>query len=477
MLNTPRLLLVGLLSWYGHASSVELLSAEDLARATELREAALEKNQAWDLLESLTTEVGPRMAGTPGDAAGVAWARAKFEALGFDRVITEPVTFPVWERGTEAAEVVAPFPQPLTITALGGSRATPEGGITAELAHFRSLADLEAASVEAVRGRLVFISNRMERFRDGSGYGPAVQARSQGAIVAAAKGGVGIMIRSIGTDDDRLPHTGLMRLDQPTVPAAALSNPDADLLERMLRRADSVTVRMELGSRWGGEYTSHNVIGDILGREAPDEFVVIGGHLDSWDLGTGAIDDGAGCAITMAAAHLIGQMDTRPRRTIRVILWANEEQGLYGARAYHQAHLTELEKHIIGSESDFGAGRIYRFSSRVKPEALGVIDQISQVLAPLGIVRGDNNAFGGPDLSPMRMSGMALASLYQDGTDYFDYHHTANDTLDKVEPEALSQNVAAYAVFAYLSAEYRGDFGFRLGLEPEQLMGPQTQRE
>ncbi|MEM9533106.1 MAG: M28 family peptidase [Pseudomonadota bacterium] len=451
----------------GAAQSADVLPSEALQQAEAVRDVARESELAYEILESLTTEVGPRMAGSPGDARAVVWAQEKFAELKFDRVLTEPVTFPAWRRGREEARVVAPFEQPLVITALGGSVAT-DGELRAQVRHFETLADLQAAPDASLDGAIAFISNRMERFRTGAGYGPAVVARNQGASVAAVKGASALMIRSIGTDRDRLPHTGNMSydLDVPRIPAAALSNPDADLLLSMLKRSDAVEVALHLTSRWDGTYTSYNVIGDLLGREAPEEYVVIGGHLDSWDLGTGAIDDGAGCAITMAAATLIAQQPQRPRRTIRVILYANEEQGLYGARAYQQAHLGEMGQHIIGAESDFGAGPIYRFSTRVSPGSLAIVDQITQVLAPLGITRGNNNAFGGPDLIPMRAAGMAVATLHQDGTDYFDYHHTANDTLDKVNPEHLAQNVAAYAVFAYLAAEAPGDFGFRLGLEP-----------
>ncbi|MFK7958002.1 MAG: M28 family peptidase [Lysobacterales bacterium] len=439
-----------------------------LTQAAELRDRASEASLGIEILESLTTEVGPRMAGSPADARAVSWAQAKFQELGFDRVTLEPVTFPAWRRGIEQARVVSPFAQKLVVTALGGSIAT-DGELNAKVAHFPTLADLKAAPDNSLKGKIVFISNRMERFRNGMGYGQAVAARSSGAVTAAQKGASAILIRSIGTDKDRLPHTGNMSysLDVRRIPAAALSNPDADLLVNMVKRGNPVEVGLTLTSRWDGDYTSHNVIGDILGSEKPDEYVVIGGHLDSWDLGTGAIDDGAGCAITMAAASLIGSLDEAPKRTIRVILYANEEQGLYGARAYQQAHLTEMDRHIIGAESDFGAGPIYQFSSRVKPSALALVDQMSQVLAPLGIVRGNNNAGGGPDLVPMRRAGMAVATLHQDGTDYFDYHHTANDTLDKVNPEHLSQNVAAYTVFAYLAAQAPGDFGFRLGLESD----------
>jgi len=451
-------------------AQTELIASDELVLAGELRDAALKDGTGYEILESLTTEVGPRMGGSPGDAKAVIWAKKKFESLGFDRVITEPVNFPKWDRLNESARVISPFPQNLTITALGGSIATPEGGLTAKVVEFSTLAELMEVPDNSLNGAIAYISNRMERTRDGSGYGPAVAARSGGANAAASKGASAVLIRSIGTDSDRLPHTGMMRYvdDITKIPAAALSNPDADLLSSMLRRTDEVTLNLLLSVGFVGKATSYNVIGDIVGTERPEEYIVIGGHLDSWDLGTGAVDDGAGCAITMAAATLIKQSGLKPKRTIRVVLYANEEQGLYGARAYHEAHKAEMKRHIIGAESDFGAGRVYRFSSRVKPGALGAIDQINQVLAPLGISRGDNNAGGGPDLIPMRAAGMAVATLHQDGTDYFDLHHTANDTLDKVDPEALKQNIAAYAVFAYLSAQHPGDFGFDLGLENQQ---------
>ena len=220
--------------------------------------------------------------------------------------------------------------------------------------------------------------------------------------------------------------------------------------------------------RTAAVYVSANVVGEMTGSERPDEIVLLGCHLDSWDLGTGAIDDGAGCAIVMAAAAHLRAWAGAPKRTLRVVLYANEEQGLWGANAYHAAHATTLDRHIIGAESDFGAGRIYRFSTRIKPEAFAIADQIMQVLAPLGIVRGDNRAGGGADLTPLRKAGMAVATLHQDGTDYFDYHHTANDTLDKIDPANLAQNVAAYLVFAFLTTSYQGDFGF--DLEPPEAV-------
>ncbi|WP_223669545.1 M20/M25/M40 family metallo-hydrolase [Kangiella shandongensis] len=443
------------------AAETPFISETDLATAAELRDEALKTSRGYEIVESLTTEVGPRMAGSPGDAAAVKWGVAKLKSLGFDKVWTEPVTFPTWKRGIETAEVVAPYPQPLVITALGFSVATPDDGLSAEIIEFESLEALKKSPEGSAKGKIVFINKRMKRAKDGSGYGPAVSARTTGASEAAKKGAVGILIRSIGTDSDRMAHTGLMRYEEDVnkIPAAALSAPDADLLENMLCRGKPVSVKMTIGAKQGGEYTSHNVIGEITGSEKPEEYVIIGGHLDSWDLGTGAIDDGAGIAITTAAAELIARLPQRPKRSIRVIMFANEEQGLVGGKAYAQAYKGELNHIITAAESDFGAGPIWRIDSKVKPDALPVVEKIAEILKPLGIEYGNNEAGGGPDLIPLRKMGISVFSLRQDGTDYFDYHHTPNDTLDKINPEHLNQNTAAYVVLAYIAAQMEGDFG------------------
>ena len=447
----------------------QLFNSEFIERVEKLRDMALTDDTAYQLIESLTTEIGPRLGGSPADAAAVTWAMQKFRDLGFDKVSLEPVTFKRWVRGPETAEIIAPFPQPLKITALGRSMPTPEEGIQGEIVHFATIEDLEEASADQIQGKIVYISNKMERKTDGSGYSPAVKARSITAKVTAEKGGIGAIIRSIGTDSHRGPHTGAMRYQEgdPTVPIGALSNVDADLLDRVLTRNKPVTVKYTLGSHWGDDFTSYNVIGDIIGRNKPDEYVIIGGHLDSWDLGTGAIDDASGCGITMATAKLIKEHVGQPHRTIRVILWANEEYGLHGAKAYHKAHAHELDKHIIGSESDFGAGRIYAIASRADEKSMPVFEAMSEVLQPLDIPYVGNAAYSGPDLIPMRQAGMAVAGLYQDGTSYFDYHHTPEDTLDKVVPADIAQNVAVWVVFTALAAEYQGDFGFGLS-DPEK---------
>lgn len=439
------------------------LDAGDIAAAEGLRERALRGSEAWNVVESLTTEVGPRLAGTPADALAVEWAEAKLKAMGFDRVYREPVTFPVWLRHHERAEVLAPYPQPLVVTALGGSVGTGGKPLEAEVVAFATLDALKAAPEGSLEGKIALITNRMVRFKDGRGYGPAVGARSNGAVEAARKGAAAILIRSIGTSSDRFAHTGTMRYvaDVPRIPAAALSNPDADLLEHMTARGKPVRLRLDIGAETVAEYTSHNVIGEIRGRELPDEVVTIGGHLDSWDLGTGAIDDGAGIGITFTAGALIGQLDQAPRRTVRVIAYANEEQGLYGGKAYAEARAAagEVGDHQLGAESDFGAGRVYALRAGVDPAAWPVIEKIGEVLAPLGVATERTGGSPGPDVGPIVAKGAPWAQLAQDGIDYFDYHHTANDTLDKIDPRALDQQVAAYAVLAYLAAETDVDFG------------------
>lgn len=438
------------------------LTEADIAAATRLRDQAQEGSGAYAIVESLTREVGHRMAGTENDAKGVAWAVAKFKELGFPRVYTEPVSFPVWDRGFEGAAILSPEPEPLTVTALGGSIGTPAGGVTGEIVLFADAAALQAAEPGSLTGKIAYVARRMVRARDGSGYGPAVVARVQGASFAARAGAAAVLIRSIGTDEQaRTPHTGTMRYDNTLtrIPAAALSHIDADRLEAQLAKGP-VTVKLELGGRQrAGEYTSANVIGEIPGSEFPEEVVAIGGHLDSWDLGTGALDNGAGVAITMSAGALIGQLDTPPKRTIRVIAFANEEQGIWGGRQYAKNNAEHVARHVLAAESDFGAGRIWRFSSRVREESLPVIERIYGVVAPLGIERGDNAAGGGADFSAMRDLGMPLLGLTQDGTKYFDYHHTAADTLDKIDPRDLDFNVAVYAAIAYLAAQAGPAFG------------------
>jgi hypothetical protein len=432
-----------------------------ISTAAQLREQALADTTGWQVVESLTTEVGPRMAGSEADARAVEWAKAKFKALGFDKVWTEPVTFPKWERRSEHASVLGAHPQPLTITALGGS---PAGTVEAEVVRFEGLDALKAAPEGSLAGKIAYVDFTMNRSRSGEDYGIGGTVRSRGPSEAIRKGAIGYIMRSAGTDSHRMPHTGITRFDEglTPVPSAALSGPDADQLNRLVARG-ATRIRIALDCGWDGSYTSQNVIGEITGRSLPKEVVVIGGHLDSWDLGTGAIDDGAGVGITMAAGHLIGQLKQAPKRTVRVIAFANEEQGLHGGKAYAAARVQagEIVQQHIAAESDFGAGRIYAFNtgSGNAEGSREATRQIAEALAPLGIEYQPGKGGPGPDVGPLAAKGGAWAWLAQDGTDYFDLHHTPDDTLDKIDPKALAQNVAAYTVFAYLAAESEGSFG------------------
>jgi len=457
------LLAAGLLAG-GIASAATTIPAAAVTTAEQLRDRAMHDDTAYRIVSSLTTEVGPRLAGSEADLRARQWALAKFKALGFDKVYTEPVTFPLWQRRSESGAIVAPFPQPLVLTALGYSPGTPAGGLTAQVVKFAGLDALKAAAPASVKGKIVYVDYQMHRQKDGHDYGMGSAVRTAGAVIAAAKGAAGYLLRSAGTDvHQRIAHTGVTGFRDPrarAIPAAALSNPDADQLDRVLAYGKPVTVRMNLDCGIVGEYTGANVIGEITGRKHPDQVVAIGGHLDSWDPGTGAIDDGAGIAITMAAAKLIRDLPQRPDRTIRVIAFANEEMGLWGSRAYAEKHAGEVGKFVLGTDSDFGAGRIWRMSASVQPSARAAIGQIAKVLAPLGVAYDATRpGGGGSDLSRMHAKGMAALTLTQDGTHYFDWHHTANDTLDKIDPQDLAQNVAVYAAWVYMAAQADGDFG------------------
>ncbi|MEO6226298.1 MAG: M28 family peptidase [Thermomonas sp.] len=438
-----------------HAQNTTRIRDAALKTADQLRVKALNDDTGRKVVESLTTEVGPRLAGSEADARAVAWAVAKFKALGYDKVWTEPVTFPKWVRRSEHGEVLGGSAQNLVLTALGGSVG---GTVEGEVVRFPDLAALQAAPDESLKGKIAFVDYQMQRKQDGSDYRNGGGIRGGGPSVAIQKGASAFLMRSAGTDTSRAAHTGMTRLAAglTAIPSAALSTIDAAQLARLVAIGPT-RVRLALDCGFDGTYTSQNVIGEITGSVKPDEIVLLGGHLDSWDLGTGAIDDGAGVAITMATGALLKPM--KPARSIRVVAFANEEQGLWGGRAYAEKHASEVSNHVIAVESDFGADNIYQFDSsaaKLQPEAMA---QISSALEPLGITWMPGT--GGPesDIEVMAGLGMAWASLGHDGTRYFDLHHNNEDTLDKIDPKQLAQNVAAYVVFTWLASEADGDFG------------------
>lgn len=424
-----------------------------------LRDAALKDDElAWNITEGLTTEVGPRLAGTEDEARARSWAVTRLTALGFRNVRIETFMMPTWVRGAETAEVVLPFPQKLRLTALGNSGATPAAGLTAQVAYFASLADLQAAPEGSLKGKIAFVSHGMQATQDGSSYGYYGTVRRNGPAVAAGKGAVGIVIRSIGTDYHRNPHTGgtVFPDGVKAIPAAALSVPDAEQLERMLKRGQPVRLKIVLTPRQIGMRESGNVIAEVPGSDPTAGIVLIGGHLDSWDLGTGAIDDASGVAITAAAAKRIMDAGT-PRRTIRVVWFGAEEVGVFGGRAYAEKH--GGEKHVLAAESDFGADRVWQFKTKLPASATAIGDRLASALFPLGIARATAPAGGGADVGPILATGVAAIDLNQSGLRYFDLHHTPDDTLDKIDPAQLRQNVAAWTAMLAIVANAPEDIG------------------
>ena len=433
--------------------------AQDAATLAQARDAALADTVALDFVRDLTTEIGPRQGGTEAEARARDWAVARLRAMGFANVRAEAFTMPTWVRGEERASIIAPFTQQLAITALGNSGATTADGMEGEVVGFRSLAEFNAAPDSVIRGKIVYIGHAMRATQDGSSYGAFGPVRFSGPDRAARRGAAAIVIRSVGTDSHRNPHTGNTNFGEGVtpIPAGAISNPDADNLERMLDRAEvPVRMRLLLTPRQLGPQQSGNVLAEITGSDPAAGVVVAACHLDSWDLGTGAIDDGAGCAIIAAAAKRVEAMG-RPRRTIRLLMAGAEEVGIWGGKAYGEAH--GMENHAAALESDFGAGRIWRVDFRLPTAASALNDRIAAGLAPLSIARGRGVAGGGADIGALAALGVPLVDLQQDGTDYFDLHHTPDDTFDKIVPADLAQNVAAWTVTLALLANAPEELG------------------
>jgi Zn-dependent M28 family amino/carboxypeptidase len=440
--------------------ATDALASESLVvTASQLGQRALNDPAAFDFVASLTTEIGPRLAGTESHRRAVAWAEARLKATGFENVHAEPFSFPAWIRGAESADIVTPVPQHLTVTALGGSVATDAAGIEAEISLFSTYDDLLAAAPGSLDGKIAVVTQRMVRAQDGSGYGAANPIRRHGPSEAAKRGAVAYLLRSLGTDHHRLPHTGALNYEDgvPRIPAAALSIPDAEQLERLAARGP-VRIRLQLAPSVQANAPSWNVVGEIRGSEHPEQIVLIGGHLDSWDLGTGATDDGAGMAIAFGAARLIAGLPQRPSRTIRVVLFGAEEMNFSGA-AYAQAHEREAGSIVVAGEADFGARSVYAVQLPGTAAGSDFGRTLQRIIAPLGANVDRRPAlFGGDDISDLGKAGVPVVSLRQDGLDYFDTHHTADDTLDKIDPRELDQAVAVWSAFTYLAAASDVDF-------------------
>jgi hypothetical protein len=424
-----------------------------------LQRDALKDRRAYATLESLTKQVGHRSAGSAGDAKAVEWALATLRAQGFANVRAEPVTVPRWTRGEARVELVGAAPLALDALALGGSVGTDGAAVEGEVIAATNIDELKRLDRQQVAGKVVFLYERMLATRDGMDYGPTVRNRGAGAIEAAKLGAVAVVIRAVGSEAEDRPHTGMMRYADgvPRIPAFAIGNVSADrLLDRYAR--GPVRIRVSSSARCEGTAQSANVIGEIAGRGAlsrdgGEELVLLGAHLDSWDVGTGAQDDGAGVVTVIEAARRVGEMPERPRRTLRVVLFANEEFGLSGGHAYALAHEAELARHAAAVEADLGAGGVFHLESRVRAADLPSALRIADLLAPLGLPFRSNDSGGGADISPLRDRGVPIFELQHDASGYFEVHHTRADTIDRVSAKDLAFNVAAYATLAWALAE------------------------
>ncbi len=434
------------------------IPAKTIETAAQLSQRALAGDWSYRFLESLTSEVGQRLAGTEAEARAAKWAVGKLRDAGLD-VHTESFPMTAWIRGVETAEIVKPVPQRLVLTALGGSVATPPGGLEAEAVVFRTYSALLAAPPHALDGKIAVVTEHMVRAQDGAGYGAANPIRRAGPSEAARRGAVAYLHRSLGTDSHRLAHTGALNYADgaPRIPAAALANPDADQLER-LAALGPVTIHVTLTPTENPNAQSITVVGELKGREKPDEIVLIGAHLDSWDLGTGAIDDGAGDAIVAGVGHLIAALPQHPRRTVRVVLFGAEEMDYSGA-AYAKAHADEASKIVVAGETDFGARPIYEVKLPVAVAKTPFAHAFGDLLPPLhALLARDPALHGGSDIAELQQAGVPVVSMQQNGLDYFDIHHTADDTFDKVDAGELAQNVAIWAAFTELAADTDVDF-------------------
>lgn len=444
--------------------SPPLYSPSLMAELKQLQQAALSSDYAYTQVARLSNNIGPRLSGSPQAQQAVEYVAGEMRRLGLE-VQLEKLTVPHWVRGVETGELVeftgqAPnTAQKIALTALGGSVATSPEGLTAEVVVVENFDQLQALGRERVAGKIVLYNARFNKEMAAQGfaseaYGQAVVYRGIGASAAARLGAVGSLIRSVGGAEYRLPHTGSLRYqgDAPRIPAAAVAAEDADLISYLAAQG-RVRMRLTLTPQTLPDAPSFNVIADLKGAEHPEQVVIVSGHLDSWDLGTGAIDDAAGVAVAMQVAQLCKQLNLRPRRTIRIIAWMNEENGLAGGRTYATNHASEIANHIAAIESDLGAGHPVGFSGHMSAKAIEMLRPLSGVLqsSNAGIIRRSENAEGA-DISPLDAAGVPTFAPIQDTRTYFNYHHTAADTLDKIVPRELAENAAVMAVLAYALA-------------------------
>ena len=440
-----------------------VFSPQTLSALKRLQQAALTSDYAYRQVAHLSNNIGPRLTGSAQAAKAVEYVASELKAIGCE-VQLEKVTVPHWVRGEETAALVQ-WPgmaenttQKIVLCALGASVATPPAGITAEVLVVKNFDELKALPRDKVAGKIVLFDYPYNKQmaaegRGGEAYGEAVVYRGDGPSAAARQGAIACLIRSVGGADYRIPHTGQTKYatDAPKIPAGAVTPEDADMIVDLVRQGP-VKMKLVLTPQTLPDIESANVIGDVKGSEHPEQVVVISGHLDSWDLGTGAIDDGAGVAVSMEAANLIQKLRLKPKRTIRVIAWMNEENGLAGSKQYAKDHEKEMSNHFAVMETDGGAGHPLGLNMHTKPEVKAMFKPVAAILQDSGAGILNLVEHCGADIEPMEKAGVPAFSPIQDSRFYFNYHHTAADTLDKIVPKELAENSAVVAVAAYALA-------------------------
>jgi carboxypeptidase Q len=438
-------------------------SPQLVSEIKKIQQAAFESDYAYRQLAHLSNNIGPRLSGSPQAQTAVEYVAAELRKLGLE-VRLEKVMVPHWVRGEETGALTE-YPgmspnttQKIVLTALGGSVATPSEGLTAEVVIVNNFDELTALGRERVAGKIVLFNAKFDQQLADNGfagpaYGQSVIYRGIGASAAARLGAVAALNRSSGGADYRLPHTGALRYadDAPKIPAAAVTAEDAETMAQLVREG-KVRMHLVLTPQTLPDAVSYNVIADLKGSEHPEQIVISSGHLDSWDLGRGAIDDGAGVAIAMQTAQLLKHLHLRPKRTIRIIAWMNEENGTRGARAYAENHKADLANHFAAIESDLGAGHPLGFYAQGKPELLTLLQPLSTILQSQGAGVTRLVEETGSDVAPLGEAGVPTFAPIQDARTYFNYHHTAADTLDKVNRRELQENCALVAALAYTLA-------------------------
>jgi carboxypeptidase Q len=417
------------------------------AVANRIIATSLSDSTAYRRLTTLVDRFGHRLSGSESLEMALDWILDEMRSDGLENVRGEPVMVPHWVRGAESADLLEPRRKALPMLGLGGSIATPPGGVTAEVLVVESFSELTQRAAEA-RGKIVLFNAPW------NGYGQTVEYRTRGAIEAARVGAVASLIRSVTPFSMNTPHAGAMRYDDAVerIPHAAITAEDAGLLMRLQRAGERVVVHVEMGAQTLPDVESRNIIAEIVGNERPDEVVVLGGHIDSWDVGQGAMDDGGGVVAAWEAVKLLRRLNLRPRRTVRVVLWTNEENGLRGGTAYRDAHQAELDNHLLAIESDGGVFQPQGFGFSGSTAALELMREISTLLKPIN-ANAISTGGGGADIGPIMREGVPGMGLQVDGTRYFWYHHSEADTIDKLDPREMALCVAAMAVVSYVVAD------------------------